>query len=158
MSWRVAKRELESRGDGDDTGMSTFEFTIFASGLDSSADDIETRLFEAGCDDATISFQTGWVVLDFAREASSIDTAIASAVESIRSVGAMVEFVVRLADPEEAVASVHLAERTGTVTVFPGGTFVATIALLREIADVQPGGLTWSCRVFPRFLNRTMRS
>jgi hypothetical protein len=138
--------------------MSTFEFTIFASGLDPSADNVETRLFEAGCDDATISFQTGWVVLDFAREASSIDTAIASAVESIRSVGAMVEFVVRLADPEEAEASVHLAERTGTVTVFPGGTFVATIALLREIADVQPGGLTWSCRVFPRFLNRTMRS
>jgi hypothetical protein len=138
--------------------MATFEFSIFTSGLNPSADDIETRLFAAGCDDATVSFQTGWVVLDFAREAPSIDTAIASAVEGIRSTGAMVEFVVRLAEPEEAAASVHLAERTGTVTVFPGGTFVATIALLREIANAQPGGLTSRCRVFPRFLNRSMRS
>jgi len=36
------------------------------------ARDLEERFFEAGCDDATISFQKGVTVLEFAREAHRI--------------------------------------------------------------------------------------
>ena len=49
--------------------MKTFEFSIIASGLDPEAEDFADRFFNAGCDDATLSFQKGHIILDFAREA-----------------------------------------------------------------------------------------
>jgi hypothetical protein len=39
--------------------MKNHEFTIIASGLNPNAEDFENRFFEAGCGDATISFQKG---------------------------------------------------------------------------------------------------
>ena len=39
--------------------MKTHEFTIVASGLDPEMEGYEDRFFEAGCDDATLSFQKG---------------------------------------------------------------------------------------------------
>lgn len=67
--------------------MERFEFSIIASGLDPNADDFEARFYEGGCDDATVSFQKGHIIIDFAREAASIEEAIASAVESVRALG-----------------------------------------------------------------------
>jgi hypothetical protein len=87
----------------------TFEFSIVASGLDPSADDFETRFYEAGCDDATVSFQKGHIILDFAREDSSIAGAIASAVECIETAGAVVERV----EPDPLVNLSDIATRTG---------------------------------------------
>ena len=68
--------------------MKVFEFSIVASGLDPTADDFESRLYEAGCDDATVSFQRGRIILDFARAAESADEAKSSASENVRSAGA----------------------------------------------------------------------
>ena len=51
--------------------MKSHEFSIIASGLDPEAPDFETRFFEAGCDDATIAFQKGHIIVDFTREAES---------------------------------------------------------------------------------------
>src|SRR6266446_4522389 len=87
----------------------TFEFSIIASGLDPSADDFETRFFDAGCDDATVSFQKGRIIVDFAREASSIDAAIASAIECVKAAGAVVERI----EPDPLVNLSDIAERTG---------------------------------------------
>src|ERR1051326_7892442 len=61
--------------------VTTFEFSIIASGLDPEAEGFADRFFEAGCDDATISVQKGHIILDFAREALSVEDAICSAVD-----------------------------------------------------------------------------
>jgi len=67
------------------------EFCIIASGLDPDADDFETRFYDAGCDDATISFQGGRIIADFSREAPSKASAITSAIEDVTRAGAIVE-------------------------------------------------------------------
>jgi hypothetical protein len=86
-----------------------FEFSIIASGLDPSADDFETRFYEAGCDDATVSFQKGRIILDFAREDHAIVFAIASAIECVEAAGAVVERV----EPDPLVNLSDIAARTG---------------------------------------------
>jgi hypothetical protein len=74
--------------------MQTFEFSIIASGLDPEAADFPDSFFNAGCDDATLSVQNGQIILDFDREAESIDVAIASAVECVAAAGAKVSGIV----------------------------------------------------------------
>ena len=46
-----------------------------------------------GCDDATVSFQGGDIIIDFAREAETMEQAIASAVECVKATGARVQRV-----------------------------------------------------------------
>lgn len=46
--------------------------------------EVENALFEAGCDDATISVRSGRVYLTFSRRSSSILAAILSAIQQIR--------------------------------------------------------------------------
>lgn len=89
--------------------METFEFSIIASGLDPEAEDFETRFFEAGCDDATISLQKGHIILDFAREASSFDDAIRSAIADVERAGAIVDHV----EPDTLVNLSDIAARVG---------------------------------------------
>jgi transcriptional regulator with XRE-family HTH domain len=89
--------------------MKTFDFSIIASGLDPEAEDFADRFFDAGCDDATISFQKGHIIVDFAREADSIDAAICSAVECVKKAGAKVDRV----EPDPLVSLSDIAARTG---------------------------------------------
>jgi hypothetical protein len=91
------------------TAMKTFEFSIIASGLDPSADDFESRFYDAGCDDALVAFQHGHIIVDFSREAASIDEAITSAVENVKTAGATVERI----EPDPLVSQAEIAERTG---------------------------------------------
>lgn len=89
--------------------MKTFEFSIIASGLDPEAEDFEDRFYKAGCDDATISFQKGHIIVDFARERESIVTAIASAIRNVIEAGATVDRV----EPDPLVNLSEIAARTG---------------------------------------------
>jgi hypothetical protein len=89
--------------------MKTFEFSIIASGLDPEAEDFADRFFNAGCDDATLSFQKGHIILDFAREADSIDAAIVSAMECVTAAGAKVDRI----EPDPLVSLSDIASRTG---------------------------------------------
>jgi hypothetical protein len=73
--------------------MEIYEFTIIVSGLRPEQDGFENRFFEAGCDDATIAFQNGAIVLNFSRKAPSFARAVASAQEDVRRAGAVVERV-----------------------------------------------------------------
>lgn len=73
--------------------MKTHEFSIIASGLDPAQDDTLDRFYEAGCDDATVAFQFGKIIIDFAREAETLEGAIASAVADVAKAGAKVERV-----------------------------------------------------------------
>ena len=69
----------------------THEFTIVALGLDPEAEDFEDRFYEAGCDDATISYQKGAIILEFAREAPTVAKALMSAFADVQKAGAKVE-------------------------------------------------------------------
>jgi predicted DNA-binding transcriptional regulator AlpA len=89
--------------------MKTFEFTVIASGLDPQAEDFEDRFFAAGCDDATISFQKGAIILEFAREAEAFSDAIESAFMGVLRAGAKPLHV----EPDYLVSMSEIAERTG---------------------------------------------
>lgn len=89
--------------------MQVFEFSIIASGLDPQANDFESRFYDAGCDDATVSFQKGHIIVDFAREAISIEEAIASAVECVEKAGAKIDRV----EPDPLVSLSEIAVRVG---------------------------------------------
>jgi transcriptional regulator with XRE-family HTH domain len=89
--------------------MKKYEFSIIASGLDPQAEDFETRFYDAGCDDGTISFQKGHIIVDFAREANSITTAICSAIDGVKKAGARIDRV----EPDPLVSLSDIAARTG---------------------------------------------
>jgi hypothetical protein len=89
--------------------MNKYEFSIIASGLDPETENFEQRFYNAGCDDATISFQKGHIIVDFAREAKSIDKAIISAVRNVETAGAHVDRV----EPDPLVSLADIAARTG---------------------------------------------
>ncbi len=89
--------------------MKTHEFSIIASGLDPEMEGHEDRFFEEGCDDATLSFQKGVIIAEFAREAVSFSKAVASAYEDILKTGAKVERV----EPDYLVSLSDIAERSG---------------------------------------------
>jgi hypothetical protein len=89
--------------------MANFEFVIVATGLDPESEDFEDRFFAAGCDDATIAFQRGAIVLDFAREAGSFEQAVEAAVRDVRKAGATVERI----EPDTLVSLSDIARRSG---------------------------------------------
>lgn len=89
--------------------MPIYEFAIVATGLDPAADDYESRFYDHGCDDATVSFQKGCTIVDFAREASSLVEAIASAVMAVREAGGQVERI----EPDPLVSLSDIATRGG---------------------------------------------
>ncbi|MBX3569849.1 MAG: hypothetical protein KF914_17425 [Rhizobiaceae bacterium] len=89
--------------------MSQYEFAVIASGLDPNADDFESRFYDGGCDDATVSFQKGHIIVDFAREANSIEDAIESAIENVRALGATVDRI----EPDPLVSLSEIAARAG---------------------------------------------
>ncbi len=89
--------------------MKEFKFTIIATGMDPNDDEFENRLYEAGCDDATASFQKGLIILEFSREAKSFAHAIISAFENVHRAGARVERF----EPDDLVSLSDIAERSG---------------------------------------------
>lgn len=87
-----------------------YEFTIVASGFDPLTDaKFDDRFYEAGCDDATLSFQKGVIVLEFDRKALSFTDAITSAVENVKGAGAKVERI----EPDHLVSLSDIARRAG---------------------------------------------
>ncbi len=89
--------------------MQIHEFSIIAEGVDPTAEDFESRFYDAGCDDATISFQRGVIILDFARASETFEGAISSAIEQVTEVGGR---VIRI-EPEPLVALSDIATRSG---------------------------------------------
>ncbi|MDP2410005.1 MAG: hypothetical protein Q8M26_06935 [Pseudolabrys sp.] len=89
--------------------MKNHTFSIIASGLDPKAGDFFDRFYEAGCDDATIAFQKGHIILDFARAAASLQEAIASAIADVKKAGATVDRV----EPDPLVSLSDMAARAG---------------------------------------------
>ena len=89
--------------------MKTYDFTIIASGLDPQAEDFAERFYKAGCDDSTISFQKGLIILEFDREAKSFAHALISAFAAVNTAGAKVERF----EPDHLVSLSDIAARSG---------------------------------------------
>ena len=89
--------------------MKKFQFSVIASGLDPEAEDFADRFFDAGCDDATISFQKGRIILDFTRKSDSVDAAICSAIDDVKKAGARADRI----EPDPLVNLSDIAARTG---------------------------------------------
>ena len=90
-------------------GVSTYEFSIVATGLPIDGDKWEDRFYDAGCDDALVGLQRGLFVLDFAREADTLTEAVESAIADIHRAGAA---IVRI-EPDPLVSPSDIAERAG---------------------------------------------
>ena len=76
--------------------MSTFHFTLIVDGPDLQDQPMNDRLFEAGCDDATVGSSDGVQYVDFDREAEALDDAILSAIDDLEKLEGVE--VVRIAD------------------------------------------------------------
>ena len=76
-------------------------------GIDITDDATVDRIYEAGCDDATLSYREKIVYLDFDREAESFQAAINSALEDIGRTGIK---VIRV-EPGDAVTASEIAYR-----------------------------------------------
>lgn len=88
--------------------MTTYEFTIIASGDGNDARLID-RLFEAGCDDSTISFQKGVFIIEFDRAAKSFAHALTSAMADVRKADVEILHI----EPDHLVNLSDIAARAG---------------------------------------------
>jgi hypothetical protein len=60
------------------------DFTLVLADPIELTEDIEDRLFEAGCGDATISIRAGRMFITFSRDSESLKSAILSAIAAVR--------------------------------------------------------------------------
>jgi hypothetical protein len=67
--------------------MKTYEFDIFLTGVSEISDDQADALFAHGCEDGTPASCDGRAWIHFDREATSLETAICSAVTQVRAAG-----------------------------------------------------------------------
>jgi hypothetical protein len=67
--------------------MKKHAFTIVLQGVAELTEELETALYEAGCDDALVWKSQGKVGLDFIRAAESKSEAIQSAIKDIKRAG-----------------------------------------------------------------------
>ena len=63
------------------------EFALILSGGLGLDERVEDALFEAGCDDATLSIQYGHIYMEFSRSAASLKDAVLSAIRDVREAG-----------------------------------------------------------------------
>jgi hypothetical protein len=89
------------------------EFTLVLDGISELTPEIMDALYEAGCDDATVSRCNGTVSMDFDRPAASMTEAIVSAISDIRKAGIGAR-VVRV-EPESVGSDVATDRLVGAV-------------------------------------------
>ncbi len=63
------------------------KFTLVLDGISELTPEVMNALFEAGCDDATVSGQNGRIAMDFDRAGISMREAIVSAIHDVRKAG-----------------------------------------------------------------------
>lgn len=90
--------------------MRKHNFTLIASGIDPALDESAMdRLYEAGCDDATVSTQKGLIVLEFDRDARNFVSALFSAIADVQRAGGVIERI----EPDHLVSASEIAKRCG---------------------------------------------
>lgn len=69
------------------TSETEYDFTLLLAGVNTLTPDIEDALFNAGCDDATVSLRFGRLYLAFSRDANSLKDGILSAIKDVEASG-----------------------------------------------------------------------
>lgn len=64
-----------------------YDFALIADGVSELSEAVADKLFESGCDDATVSMQYGLLYLEFSRSAPSLQDAIISAIKNVTDAG-----------------------------------------------------------------------
>ena len=62
-----------------------YDFALIVGGVSELTSAVEDALFQAGCDDATVSMQHGRLYIEFSRSALSLEDAIISAINDVRN-------------------------------------------------------------------------
>ena len=73
--------------------MAKYEFTLIVKGSHELTDEIADRLFEAGCEDGSPGTCEGEFSINFHRTANTLEDAINSAIENVKSAGLEVDRV-----------------------------------------------------------------
>lgn len=89
--------------------MKHYNFLLVLSGIPTPAEDFEDRLFEVGCDDATLSLRSRVAFLDFDREASSFKEAVISAIQQVETIDKTI--TVERVEPDDLVTAAEIARR-----------------------------------------------
>jgi hypothetical protein len=87
------------------------DFTLVLTGVTELTPAVEDALFEAGCDDATLSLRFGRAFLTFSRTAPALKDAILSAIRDVRQAGIGAD-VLRV-DTCDLVTQADIARRIG---------------------------------------------
>lgn len=87
------------------------DFILVLTGITELTRETEDALFQAGCDDATVSIRSGRVFLAFSRTAPSLREAIVSAIQDVRK--AQVGAEVLRVDDCNLVTQAEVARRIG---------------------------------------------
>ena len=61
-----------------------YDFALIFDGVSELTSAVEDSLFQAGCDDATLSMQHGRLYIEFSRSAGSLEDAIIGAIHDVR--------------------------------------------------------------------------
>jgi len=75
-----------------------YHFALIVGGVPELTTEVEDALFDAGCDDATLSIQHGRLYLEFSRRAKSLEAAILSAIRDVRKAKIVGAYVLRVDD------------------------------------------------------------
>ena len=89
--------------------MKNHEFTLVIEAPTGLSSLLEDGLFEAGCDDALLSFRGGIAYLDFYRHAENLESAVMSAIRHVEQSG--LDLKVKRAEPSDLVTSAEIARR-----------------------------------------------
>ncbi|MFO7902517.1 MAG: hypothetical protein R6U98_07650 [Pirellulaceae bacterium] len=84
--------------------MKTYRFTVYFRGIDYMSEEMAEALYEAGCDDCSPGSHGGQAYADFARQADSLEAAVASAAAHVRTAGYSIDHV-QIDDADLAVLS-----------------------------------------------------
>jgi hypothetical protein len=73
--------------------MNKYDFTLVLKGSPELTEDLADRLFAAGCDDGSPGMCAGVTMIDFHRDADSLENALRSAITQVSAAGCTVERV-----------------------------------------------------------------
>jgi hypothetical protein len=63
------------------------DFTLIIEGANAISQELQDAIYEAGCDDATVSVRSGRLFITFSREAPTLREAIVSSIRAVRGCG-----------------------------------------------------------------------
>ena len=93
-----------------------YDFSLVLTGVSDLTTTVTDGLFEAGCDDGTLSIINGTARLDFTRTATSFRDAVLSAIRDVRRAGVGID--VERVDVDDPQSATDVAQWTAELNRF----------------------------------------